>query len=86
MDTGLNQDVFLMGLHRKLIKASDTLSPGLPRTRKLSIFTIFPSKQHLHEPCIGLLVQGTLEAEESILAQLHSQGKFTILRCKNKKY
>jgi hypothetical protein len=68
------------------MRAPETLSTGLqrarPRTGTVSIFKIFPPNQHLHERKRGLPVRG---AAESIIAQLDSQGKRTMPRCKNKK-
>jgi hypothetical protein len=56
------QDIFLLDLHTKLTRALDTLSAGLqrapPRTGTVSILTIFPPKQHLHERRSGLPVRG----------------------------
>jgi hypothetical protein len=51
----------------------------------VSIFKKFPPKQHLHERRSGLPVQGKTGAAESLIAQLHSQGKLTAPKCKNRK-
>jgi hypothetical protein len=52
----------------------------------VSIFKIFPLKQHLHERRSGLPVRGyTTGAAESLIAQLHPQGKLTTPRRENQK-
>jgi hydroxymethylpyrimidine/phosphomethylpyrimidine kinase len=41
--------------------------------------------QHLHDPVMGSKNGATIEATESLIAQLHSQSKLTTPRRKNQK-
>jgi hypothetical protein len=72
---GSKQNIFLLVLRWKLIRAPKTLSMGLPPTRTVSIFKIFPPKQHLHETVVGFQFRAMTEAAKSL--KVHKIAHFT---------
>jgi hypothetical protein len=67
------------------MRAADTLSSGLMEPRTIGHFPFFRQNNICMSPVLGSWYGATTEAAESLLAVLHSQGKLTTPRRKNRK-
>jgi hypothetical protein len=79
--------IFPLVLNRKLMRASEVLIRGRkePRTGTVSIFNIFPKNNICMSAVLGSQYGATARSTESLIAQLHSQRKFTTPRRENRK-
>jgi hypothetical protein len=68
---------FYIGNLKNLRRVVKIRSTGLqkPRAGTVFIFTNFSPKQHLHEPCSGILARATTEPAESLIEKFYTKNE-----------